>query len=98
MCVGTSDPLTVEKQAIAVYEVLCTCGKVYIGKTKPQLKARLKEHKDACIKCLTDKSAIAEHAWANDHPINWVETRIVKRANQTMEPESLIQMIYGLYY
>ena len=46
---------------------------------------RLKEHKDACVKCHTDKSAIAEHAWTNDHPINWAKTKILQRANGTME-------------
>ena len=45
-----------------VYEVPCTCGKVYIGETRCQLETRLKEHKDACIKGFTDKSTIAEHA------------------------------------
>ena len=50
-----------------------------------RLETRLKEHKDACTRYLTDKSAIAEHAWANDHPINWAETKILQRANRTME-------------
>ena len=39
----------------------------------------------SCTRYLTDKSAIAEHAWANDHPINWAETKILQRANRTME-------------
>ena len=45
----------------------------------------MKEHKDACTKCLTDKSAIVEHACANDHPINWDETKILQRAHRTMK-------------
>ena len=53
--------------------------------TKRRLETRLKEHKDACTRYLTDKSAIAEHAWTNDHPINWAETKILQRANRTME-------------
>ena len=79
------DPLPVEKQSNVVYEVPCTCGKVYIGETKRRLGTRLKEHKDACAKCLTDKSAIAEHAWTSNHPINWAGTRVLQRANRTME-------------
>ena len=74
------DPLPTTKQSNVVYEVPCTCGKVYIGETKRRLETRLKEHKDACTRYLTDKSAIAEHAWANDHPINWAETKILQRA------------------
>ena len=78
-------PLPTTKQSNVVYEVLCTCGKVYIGVTKRRLETRLKEHKDACTRCLTDKFAIAEHAWAIDHPINWAETKILQRAYCTME-------------
>ena len=47
------DPLPPDLQSKVIYKVPCSCGKAYIG---------LKEHKDACIKQLTDKSAIAEHA------------------------------------
>ena len=63
------DPLPREKQANVIYKVPCTCGKVYIGETTHQLETRLKEHKDACIKGITDKSAIAKHDWMEDHPI-----------------------------
>ena len=65
-----------------VYEIPCTCGKVYIGETKRRLETRLK---DACVRCQTDKSAIAEHAWAEDHPINWSGTKILQRASHTTE-------------
>ena len=56
------DPLPTEKQSGVVYEVLCTCGKVYIGDTKHRVGTGLKDHKDAYVKCLTEKSVIAEHA------------------------------------
>ena len=79
------DHLPIDKQSNVVYEVPCTCGKVYIGETKRRLGTRIKEHKDACVKCLTDKSAIAEHAWTNDHPINWAGTKVLQRASRTME-------------
>ena len=79
------DALQTTKQSNVVSEVPCTCGKVYIGETKRRLEIRLKEHKDACTRCLTDKSAITEHAWANDHPINCAETKILQRANHTHE-------------
>ena len=56
------DPLPTTKQSNVIHEVPCTCGKVYIGETKRRLEIRLKEHKDACTRYLTDKSAIVEHA------------------------------------
>ena len=70
-----------EKQANIVYEVPCICGKVYISETTHQLETRLKEHKDACIKGFTDVSAIAEHAWMEDHPIRWDDTKILQHAS-----------------
>ena len=53
-----------------------------MGETTHQLETRLKEHKDACIKGFTDKSAIA---WMEDHPIHWDDTRILQHASQAME-------------
>ena len=29
---------------------------------------------------MTEKSAVAEHAWENHHPINWEETSVLDRA------------------
>ena len=70
-----------EKQANIIYKVSYTCGKMYIGETTRQLETRLKGHKDACIKGFTDKSAIAEHARTEDHPIRWGDTRIVQHTS-----------------
>ena len=85
MLTNVKDPLPVEKQANVVYEIPCTCGKVYIGETKRRLGTRLKEHKDAFVRCQTDKSAIAEHAWSENHPINWSGTKSLQRASHSME-------------
>ena len=42
----------------------------------------LKEHKDVSIKGFTDKSAArAEHAWTEDDPIRWDDTRILQHAS-----------------
>ena len=60
-----------------VYRIPCTCGKVYIGETSRNLKVRQKEHKDCCLKCQLDKSALAKHAWENDHPIKWDDSELL---------------------
>ena len=31
-------------------------------------------HRDACERGMMEKSAVAEHAWDNHHPIHWEET------------------------
>ena len=52
---------------------------VYIGETKRRLETRLKEHRDACERGMMEKSAVAEHAWENHHPIDWEETTVLDR-------------------
>ena len=76
------DKLPMGKLSNVVYQVPCTCGKVYIGETVRRLDTRLKEHKDACICGQLDKSAIAEHAWSEHHPILWESTKVIDRANR----------------
>ena len=34
---------------------------------------------------MVDRSAIAEHAWENQHPIKWEETEIVDQARRPKE-------------
>ena len=65
-----------------VYKILCSCEKVYIGETIHRLETRLKEHRTACKKGETDKSAIAEHAWKEHHPILWEETKVIDQAKK----------------
>ena len=84
------DSLPTEKQANVIYKVPCTCRKVYISKTKCRLETLLKEHKDACIKGFSDKSAIAEHAWMEDHPIHWDDTRILQHASNLTAAHMLL--------
>ena len=64
------DPLTMEKLAGVVYQIPCQCGKVYVGEMQRRLETWVKEHKDACIKGHTEKSAIAEHMQDQQHTID----------------------------
>ena len=41
------DELPVEKKSKVVYQITCSCGKTYNGKTTRRLKARMKDHQDA---------------------------------------------------
>ena len=63
------------KLAGVVYQIPCQCGKVYVGETQREtqrrLETRVKEHRDACSKGHTEKSAIAEHQWDQQHRANW---------------------------
>ena len=87
MLTKVKDALPVEKQANMVCQILCSCGKAYIGETKRWLEIRLREHQDACRTQSLQKSAVAEHAWGSHHPINWKDTSVIDRARR---PEELL--------
>ena len=48
-------------------------------------EARLKEHKEACLRGEQEKSAVADHAWSNHHPILWKEASVVDQARTRKE-------------
>ena len=72
------DKLPIQMRSGVVYNVPCSvCDKSYIGETVRRLGDRIKEHKVACTRWDTEKSAIAEHAWEEGHPVAWDETTIL---------------------
>ena len=50
-----------------------------------RLETRMKEHQDACQKGTLEKSALAEHAWENHHPIRWEEATVIDQARTPKE-------------
>ena len=40
------------------------------------------EYKDACKKAVIEKSAVAEHASINQHPVLWAETTLIDQARR----------------
>ena len=66
-------------------QIPCQCGKVYVGETQRRLETRVKEHRDACNKGDTGKSAIAEHQWDQQHQVNWEGTRVLDRASRSVQ-------------
>ena len=48
--------------------------------TKRALETHIKEHRAATRRGETEKSAIAEHAWGQQHPILWEETSVLDQA------------------
>ena len=79
------DPLPKEKLAGVVYQIPCQCGKVYAGETQRCLETQGKEHRDACNKGDTGKSAIAEHQCDQQHQVNWEDTRVPDRASRLVQ-------------
>ena len=87
------DPLPVSKLSNVVYEIPCKCGKVYIGETRRRLETCIKEHKVACERGQTEKSAVAEHFCSEEHRILWNDTKVIQCASRTME---LVMKHYAL--
>ena len=85
MLTKVKDTLALEKKSKVVYQVPCSCGEIYIGETLRRLETRMKEHQDACQKGTLEKSALAEHAWENHHPIKWEETTVIDQARTSKE-------------
>lgn len=79
------DKLPIKKNSKVIYHVPCSCGKVYIGETVRRLETRIYEHMEACKRGETSKSALAEHAWAEGHPILWEEISVKDRAKNQIE-------------
>ena len=95
MLTKVKDTLPLGKQSNVVYRIPCSCGQVYIGESKRRLETRLKEHRDAYERGMMEKSAVAEHAWENHHPIDWEETTVLDhgRGQELLLKEALhIQM------
>ena len=63
-----------------MYQIPCSCGNVYIGETKRALETHIKEHRAATRRGETEKSAIVEYAWGQQHPILWEETSVLDQA------------------
>ena len=62
------------------YRIPCRCGKEYIGETKRALGTLIKEHQSATRREETGKSAIVEHASAEQHHCIWDQTSVTEQA------------------
>lgn len=71
-------------RAGVVYRIPCSCGKEYIGETKRALETRLKEHQGATRRVEVEKSAIAEHALAEQHRPAWDKITVFKQARRDL--------------
>ena len=49
------------------------------------LTTRITEHKAACRLATFDRSVVAEHAWQEDHEIEWNDVEILDTAKDLQE-------------
>ena len=66
-----------EKKGV-VYSMKCQdCEGEYVGETLRSKKVRMSEHKRHAWLARIDQSAVAEHAWMNDHTIDRASAKVV---------------------
>ena len=68
-----------------IYKIPCECERVYIGETGRALQIRVNEHKNLAKKGLTEKSRIVEHAWNENHKIQWSNAKIVAKESNSIK-------------
>ena len=70
--VRPKDPAPPGRLDSVVYKIPCkSCDKVYIGETGRPVSERLLEHRADVKHRRVDNSAVAEHAWGEDHHPDW---------------------------
>ena len=68
------------ESAGVVYNIPCMdCSSCYIGQTGRKLGIRIKEHKRAVQTADFVTSALSEHAWTEQHRVDWSNVQILAR-------------------
>lgn len=62
-----------------IYKIPCQCDKFYIGETSRPLSKRIKEHQNYIKNREFHKSHICQHAFDNNHHINWNSSTIITK-------------------
>ena len=72
------DPVDLDRKQGVVYEIPCSsCNLTYIGETKRSFHTRLAEHKADVRKNRHQNTALANHAYENNHEMNWDKFKIL---------------------
>ena len=72
------DELSCFHKPNVVYSIPCKdCPATYVGQTSRQLLTRIQEHRRAVTNCDVATSAIAEHAWNEDHHVDWDAAKVI---------------------
>ena len=91
LLVRPKDKVPMEQRTGVVYSIPCRdCPKTYVGQSGRSLECRVKEHQRAVKYGDTNTSAIAEHAWQEQHNINWPAATILD-SNQYLHSRLILE-------
>ncbi|XP_055692782.1 uncharacterized protein LOC129795483 [Lutzomyia longipalpis] len=80
------------KDSYVVYNINCSCGRKYIGKTTQRLEVRIRQHKDS-IRNNERKTALSTHAIENECSFDFGGTTVLDREAQHHKL-LILEMIY----
>jgi hypothetical protein len=83
LLVKTRPKIDPQKIANCVYSIPCECGRSYIGETGRPLAVRICEHRHNLKLGLIEKSKLAEHAYEEDHRVDWDKARVLGIENNS---------------
>ena len=70
--VHPKDKAPPQRKDAVIYSIPCKdCDKEYIGETSRPIAERITEHRRDCRLQRVDSSAVAEHAWGEQHQPDW---------------------------
>ena len=74
------DKTPIQRQTNVVYQIPCTCNKVYIGQTSQYVKERVSNHKTD-VKKGNDNTGLAQHILNGDtsHNMQWDKIQILEK-------------------
>jgi hypothetical protein len=79
-----------------VCSISCECGRSYIGETGRPLAVRLREHRHNFKEGLLEKSKLAQHAYEENHKVDWHGVRIlvIERNSKLRKHKESAHMAY----
>jgi hypothetical protein len=80
-----------------VYSIPCECSRSYISETGRPLTVRLREHRYSFKEGLLEKSKLAQHAYEENHNVDWDRARIllIERNSKLRKYKESAHMAYA---
>ncbi|XP_050510634.1 uncharacterized protein LOC126887260 [Diabrotica virgifera virgifera] len=72
-----------ERTKNCIYKIPCECEQFYLGETSRPLDVRISEHQSYIKNREFERSQICQHAWDNEHRVQWRDSSIVLKESDS---------------